>query len=148
MHVEQQHAPLRAPLWRHGPALSPDTTQTTWDQLYSLLIMWEPTRPGREAMSLCHCADGIGHATAGSWDSSGSHFGLNGLGQQTVVVTVRNSAVFTQIPVHPERVKEKYEKQHLYPSFSDEAKMDMKSLNRRSKRLPIPQIYNIIHTGN
>lgn len=34
--------------------------------------------------------------TAGSWDSSGSHFGLKAVDQQTVVVIWKNSAVFTR----------------------------------------------------
>lgn len=61
---------------------------------------------GHEAPSdITVCRLNIRPWTAGSWDSSGSHFGLSALGQQTVVVTRKNSAVFTQIQLHPERGK-------------------------------------------
>lgn len=48
VYVEQQHVPLRAPLRRHGPALSPDPTQRPHGTNYTLFSLCGnlKTRPG------------------------------------------------------------------------------------------------------
>lgn len=72
-----------------GPALTHGTNSTP------LCLLWHSSsRPGNTQWSLCRL--NIRPWTAGSGDSSGSHFSLTPTGRQTVMVTWKNSAVLTQ----------------------------------------------------